>query len=146
MSYEEMARSHVKELVREAFDVTEVVVDPDGDLPFMSGTAVFYVSVVAGGRLVRVWSGAVHGLAVTKPVLREVNDANAGLVLARAWVQGSGVMVEGCLPVETIRGEDLRALCAEVGATADRLGSMLAAVHGGEVVLPVAAAGGPAEE
>lgn len=140
-----MARSHVKELVREAFEVTEVVVDADGDLPFTNGTAVFYVSVVGGGRLVRVWSAAVQGLAVTKPVLREVNDANAALVLARAWVQGSGVMVEGCLPVETVRAEDLRALCAEVGATADRLGSMLAAVHGGQVVLPVGASG-PAEE
>ena len=140
-----MARSHVKELAREAFELTEVVVNTDGDLPFHKGTAVFYVSGVAAGRLVRVWSCAVHGLAVTKPVLREVNDANAGLVLARTWVQGSGVMVEGCLLVETVRADDLRALCAEVGATADRLGSMLAAVHGGQVVLPVGSAGGTGE-
>lgn len=95
MSYENMARSHIKELFREAFDLTEVVIDQDGDLPFTSGAAVFYVSVVGGGGLIRVWSCAVHGLAVTKPVLREVNDANASLVLARSWVQGSGVMVEG---------------------------------------------------
>ncbi len=104
---------------------------------------MFYVSVVAGGRLVRVWSLAVDGLAVTKPVLREVNDTNARLVLACTWVQGRGVMVEGCLPVETVRVEDMRALCAEVGTTADRLGSMLAAVHGGQVMLPVGSAGGP---
>ena len=137
-----MARSHVKELAREAFELTEVVVDADGDLPFPHGTAVFYVSVVADGRLVRVWSRAVDGLAVTKPVLREVNDANAWLVLARTWVHDDAVMVEGCMPVETLAVRDFRALCLEVGSTADRLGSMLAAVHGGQVVLPVGSAVG----
>jgi hypothetical protein len=146
VSYLDMARSHVKELAREAFDLTEVVVDSDGDLPFHNGTAVFYVSVVANGRLVRVWSRAVDGVAVTKPVLREVNDANAWLVLARTWVHGNGVMVEGCLPIETLRAEDLRALCAEVGTTADRLGSMLSAVHGGQVTLPVSTGGSPTED
>ena len=45
MSYLEMARSHVKELAREAFDLTEVVVDRDGDLPFPYGTAVLHMSV-----------------------------------------------------------------------------------------------------
>ena len=46
MSYPEMARSHVTELAREAFDLTEVVVDRDGDLPFPNGTAVLHMSVV----------------------------------------------------------------------------------------------------
>ena len=46
MSYLEMARWHAKELAREAFDLTEVVVDRDGDLPFPNGTAVLHMSVV----------------------------------------------------------------------------------------------------
>ena len=140
MSYLEMARSHVKELAREAFDLTEVVVDRDGDLPFPYGTAVLHISVVADGRLVRAWSRAVEGVAVTKPVLREVNDVNASLVLARTWVDGHAVMVEGCLPVEPLRARDLKALVHEVGRTADRLGTMLATVHGGQVVLPAVTA------
>ena len=131
-----MARSHVKELAREAFALEEVVVDDDGDLPFPCGTAMFYVSVVRDGRLVRVWSRAVTGIAPKKPVLREVNEANAGLVLARVYATGSGVWVEGCLPVEPLRADDLGRLCWEVGTTADRLGSMLSAVHGGHVVFP----------
>jgi len=45
LSYEDMARSHVKELVREAFELDEVVVDSDGDLPFPCGTAMFYASL-----------------------------------------------------------------------------------------------------
>jgi hypothetical protein len=136
LSYEDMARSHVKELAREAFDLQEVVVDADGDLPFPCGTALFYVSVVDRGQLVRVWSQAVAGLEVKKAVLREVNDANRGMRVARASATAGAVWVEGCLPVETLRPEDLGRLCHEVGTTADRLGSMLAAVHGGVVAFP----------
>ena len=136
MSYADMARSHVKELAREAFSLQEVVVDEDGDLPFPCGTAMFYVSVVREGRLVRVWSRAVAGIEVRKSVLREINDANAGAVLARVWASGTAVWVEGCLPVEALSPADLGRLCWEVGTTADRVGSMLAAVHGGVVAFP----------
>lgn len=107
MSYEDMARSHVKELAREAFQLSEVVVDPDGDLPFPCGTAMFYVSVVRDGRFVRVWSQAVAGIEVGKRVLREVNEANSALVFARVYATPYGVWVEGCLPVESLRADDL---------------------------------------
>ena len=131
-----MARSHVKELVREAFELDEVAVDDDGDLPFPCGTAVFYASVVRDGRLLRVWSRAVAGVHVDKRVLREINDVNRSLVLARVYTRDSAVWVEGCLPVEVLRPRDVGALCVEVGTTADRLGSLIAAVHGGRVALP----------
>ncbi len=131
-----MARSHVKELAREAFQLDEVVVDPDGDLPFPCGTAMFFISVSHEGRLVRVWSQAVTGIDVKKPVLVELNDANADLTLARVYARGTGVWVEGALPVEPLQAADLARLCYEVGTTADRLGSMLAAVHGGHVAFP----------
>ena len=136
MSYEDMARSHVKELVREAFELAEVVVDEDGDLPFPCGTAMFYASVIRGGRVLRVWSRAVTGIKVDKAVLRELDQANAGLLFARVYSRGGAVWVEGCLPVEPLRARELGALCHEVGTTADRVGSMLAAVHGGQVAFP----------
>ena len=131
-----MARSHVKELVREAFQLDDVVVDDDGDLPFPSGTAMFYASVVRGGRVLRVWSRAVCGLKINKAVLREMDEANNSLVYARVSSRHDAVWVEGCLPVESLRFPDLGFLCHEVGTTADRLGSMLAAVHGGRVAFP----------
>ena len=137
-----MARSHVKELVREAFELEEVVVDEDGDLPFPCGTAMFYASVVCGGRVLRVWSQAVGGLRVTKPVLREINEVNRGLIFARISATETAVWVEGRLPVETLRPHDVGFLCSEVGRTADRVGSMLAAVHGGRVAFPDAAEAG----
>lgn len=134
-----MARSHVKELVRAAFELDRVVVDDDGDLPFRCGTARYYVSVVRGGRVVRVWSRAVMGLRSTKPVLRELDATNAGLLFTRVHSLDGGVWVEGCLPVETLGIPELLVLCQEVGATADRLGSLLATVHGGHVAFPHAA-------
>jgi hypothetical protein len=137
-----MARSHVKELVRTAFELDEVVVDADGDLPFPCGTAMFYLSVVGGGRLLRVWSRAVSDIRINKPVLREINEVNGGFALARAWATDDEVWVEGCLPVETLRPRDIGALCTEVGMTADRLGSMLAAVYGGRVAFSDAAEAG----
>lgn len=136
MSYQDMARSHVKELAREAFGLDEVVVDEDGDLPFPFGTAMVYVSVVGQGRLVRVWSRAVRGVDVKKSVLREINEVNEGLVIARVWATGADVWVEACFPVEVARALDLHCLVSEVGRTADSIGSMLAMVHGGRVAIP----------
>lgn len=136
MSYEDMARSHVKELTREAFGLDDVVVDEDGDLPFPCGTAMVYVSVVGDGRIMRVWSRAVSGIELTKPVLKEINEANANLLLSRVWGTGDEVWIEGCFPVEVLRPCDIGFLLAEISGTADRLGSLLAAVHGGYVARP----------
>lgn len=131
-----MARSHVKELAREAFELDHVVVDEDGDLPFPYGTAVFYATIIEGGQLLRVWSRAVAGLRITKPVLREMDQANNALRYARVSSRQDAVWVEGCFPVEALRTQDLAFLFHEVGSTADRLGSMLAAVHGGVIAFP----------
>jgi hypothetical protein len=139
MAYEDMARSHVKELAREAFALERVREDADGDLPFPFGTAMVYVSVVGEGRVVRVWSRIVGGVRITKPVLQEVNDVNAGLIASRVWATACEVWIEACMPVEVVRPCDVGFLLAEVGRTADRLGSMLAAVHGGRVANPEAA-------
>ena len=139
MAYEDMARSHVKELAREAFELEQVVEDGDGDLPFPCGTAMVYVSVVGEGRVARVWSRVVAGVRITKPLLCELNDVNAGLIASRVWATHSEVWIEACMPVEVLRACDVGFLLAEVGRTADRLGSMLAAVHGGRVANPEAA-------
>ncbi len=136
MSYEDMARSHVKELLRAALGLEQVVVDDDGDVPLRSGTAMVYASVVAGGRLVRVWSRAVSGVRATKSVLREVNDANVHAVVARVFAEHDAVWVAGHFPVEGLLAQDLEQLCREVGDLADHLGQLLAAVHGGTVSFP----------
>ncbi len=145
MSYEAMARSHVKELLRTAFGWEQVVVDEDGDVPITCGTAVVYVSVVGRGQLVRVWSQAVWGVRATKAVLQEVNDANVRAVVARVYAAHEAVFVEGHLPVEGVRAIDLEQLCREVGDLTDHLGQLLAAVHGGTTARPAAAGVGSDE-
>ena len=139
MSYEDLARSHVKELLRKAFRWDQVVVDEDGDVPIACGTAMVYASVVRGGRLVRVWSRAVSGVKPTKSVLREINDANSAAVVTRVYAEHQAVWVEGHFPIDGLSPRDLKHLCKEVGDLADHLGPMLAAVHGGTVTFPEAA-------
>ncbi len=136
MAYADLARSHVKECLREAFELPQLIVDDDGDVPFAHGTARYYATVRADGRKVKVWSHAVTGVKVSAAVLREVNAANAALETARVVAVGDRVIVEGVLPVDGLTPPDLRDLCVEVGVTADRVGQLIAAVHGGRVGLP----------
>lgn len=131
MAFVDMARSHVKELVREGLGLREVVEDCDGDLPFRQGTAAWFISVRSDGQRLKVWSRAVLGLRATAAVLREVNDANLTLEAAKVVVRGDAVFVEGLLPVEDCTAQRLEALCLEVSQCADGLGQMLVAVHGG---------------
>jgi hypothetical protein len=131
MSYADLARSHVKECAREAFGLTELVVDCDGDLPFSHGTANYYVSVRSDGRKVKAWSHAVLGVRSSAAVLREVNALNARLEHARAFLVEERLLVEGVLPVDGLTPEDLRELCLEVGTTADEFGQLVSTVHGG---------------
>ena len=131
MAYVDMARSHVKELVRQGMDLTDLVEDCDGDLPFRRGTAAYFISTRMDGVKLRVWSRAVGDIKPTVAVLREVNAANVGLEIARVIVRGGDVFVEGILPIDPCSAEQLAELCLEVGLVADELGSMIAAVHGG---------------
>jgi len=126
-----MARSHVKALVREGMGLTELIEDHDGDLPFRRGSAAYFISTRLDGQKLKVWSCAVSDVKATVAVLREINDANLELESARVIARGDNVYVEGTLPVESTTAADLVALCHEVATTADDLGSMLAAVHGG---------------
>ena len=136
MGYVDLARSHVKECLREGFELPQLVVDEDGDLPFTCGTARYWVTVRSVGRKVKVWSTAVFGVKPVAAVLREVNEVNAGLQHSRAYVSQHRLVVEGVLPVDGLTPEDLRDLCVEVGGVADQVGQMISAVHGGEVAVP----------
>jgi hypothetical protein len=98
--------------------------------------AMFYASVEQGGRILRAWSCAVAGITVNKAVLRGVDEVNRGLTFARVYTRGSSVSVEGCLFAESLQVRDVGVLFTEVGPIADRVGSMLAAVHGGQVAFP----------
>lgn len=138
MAYEDMARSHVRQLLRDGMELDEVVMDADGDFPFRHGTAMYYVSTAFGGRMARIWSHAVHGVTTKGPVLREVNSANEALLHSRVFIHGSTLVVEAYLPVESLEPAYLAGVCVEIGRTADQIGQLVSTVHGGSVTFDTA--------
>jgi hypothetical protein len=133
MAYRDMARSHVVECTRKAFELSEVTVDGDGDLPMRYGTAMYFLSIRGDGRKVKAWSPVVGPVKGSAALLRELNEVNAGLLVSRVFWGDDQVVAEGMLPIEELTPELLRELCVEVGQTADSVGSMVSAVFGGSV-------------
>lgn len=133
VSYMAMAHSHVQRMLREGLELESIEQDCGGDYRFRHGTAVYYLSVGRGGHLLKIWSQAAYGVKPTKSFLREVNSANERLMHCRAYMSGETLVLEAFLPIETLVPRYLAAVCHEVGSTADRVGQLLAAVHGGHV-------------
>lgn len=131
MAYFDMAHSHVQRLLREGMELAEVVQDGDGDYPFRHGTAMYYLSVGASGHMAKIWSHAVYGLKRSKAVLREINSTNERMIHGRAFLQGGHLVVEAYVPIQCLPADYLAAVCEEIGRTADGVGQLLAAVHGG---------------
>lgn len=84
--------------------------------------------------LARIWSNAVYGVKEKGAVLREVNSTNQSLYHGRAFVQNSTLVIEAYLPIDPLEPAFLAAVCCEIGSTADRLGQLVATVHGGSVM------------
>jgi hypothetical protein len=133
LSYTQMAHSHVQRMLREGMELEEVKQDCDGDYPFRHGTAMYFLSVGRDGHMVKIWSHAVFGLKATAPVLREINETNERLMHCRAYISGGLLVIEAVLPIEPLVPGYLVAVCTEVGEAADRIGHLMAAVHGGIV-------------
>lgn len=136
MSFVDLAKSHVRECLREGFELPSLMVDDDGDVPFSHGTARYYVTVRQDGLKVKAWATAVYGVKPSAAVLREINEVNAGLQFSRAFIVQERLMIEGVLPIDGLTATDLRDLCVEIGSVADEVGQMISAVHGGVVAVP----------
>ena len=135
----EVLGSHVVRSLRRDLGVRLGAPDDDGDWLVPHGQVPVYARLLEGDPpLVRVWSPAAHGLPGTARVLREVNDVNAGLVGARALLRGGTLLVAGELEVVSVEPGELGRLVERVATTSVRVGSLLAAVHGGQVPGPPA--------
>lgn len=139
-------RSHVLRSLRRDLCTAPLLPDDRGDVTLPVGEVPVVVRLVPGAPpLVQVSSAAAHGLPSTARVLREVNDVNAGLVGARAFLLQDGTLhVVGELEVVSVEGGELGRLVLRVGTTATRVGSLLVAVHGGR--LPAVREEEPARE
>lgn len=132
-----MLRSHVERCLQDIWDTRELVVDGDGDYPFRQGTAMGWVSVVAGPPpSVRVFAHAAHGLRRTAKLLGEVNDLNARSRWAKVAFAHGIVQVSIELPPAAVDRLTLAGAVVSVGEVADDVGGLLAAVFGGQTPLP----------
>jgi len=133
LSYTQMAHSHLQRMLREGMDLHEVQQDSDGDYPFRHGTAAFYLSVGRDGHMMKIWSNVVIGLKGTAPVLRAINATNERLMHCRMFLSDTTLQIEAFLPIEPLAPGYLTAVCHELGETADSVGQLMAAVHGGSI-------------
>lgn len=111
--------------------------DGDGDLPVRGRTSPGWVRVETREPWgVRVFAYAATGVPARTPVLTELNAVEASDRLVRVHLTRDGiVVVEHLLLADAVGTDALRAVIARVLEVADRIGPMLATVHGGQVPL-----------
>ena len=121
-----------------------VTPDGDGDFPLHGQTAQAWVRpATAEPWGVVVFALAAQDVPLRAAVLREINEINGSDAAIRVAFHPPGsVMVDYRLFADAVTEDNLRAVIGHVLAVADRIGSMLTAVHGGTTPL---AASSPSE-
>jgi hypothetical protein len=133
----EWFRAYVESLLREQWD-GDVSRDSEGDWAFRHGAAAGWVAVRESPYLrLDVFAYAAHGVKSSAKLLREINEANWGLVDGRVYWRGGFVVVETSIDAQRVDAESLERACLSVGSTADDLSVFLAAVFDGQTPFPV---------
>ena len=133
----EWFRAYVESLLREQWD-GDVSRDAEGDWAFRHGAAAGWVAVRECPYLrLEVFAYAAHGVKSSAKLLREINEANWGLVDGRVYWRGGFVVVETSFDAQRVDAESLERACLSVGRTADDLSIFLAAVFDGQTPFPV---------
>ena len=125
-------RSHVERLLQHMWGPAAVSADPDGDYPFRYGRAACWVRVEPGSPMsVRVTGHAAYGVKRSAKLLVELNDISSRSRFTSVLWAGGVVVCEYALPADAANAETLEMACGMVGAQANDLGPLLAAVYGG---------------
>ena len=136
-------KNHVQSLMA-AILGEPVAPDGDGDFPLHGHTAQAWVRPATGEPWgVLVFALAAQNVPMRAAVLREINEINTSDAAIRVALHSGGtVMVDYRLFADAVTEDNLREVIGHVLAVADRIGSMLTAVHGGTTPL---AASSPSE-
>lgn len=138
MAHINLVQAWVEKLLREPFDLAELIQDSDGDYPFRHGTAAYFVRVLdRDPPLVRVFAVAVGNVEGSPELYEELNELNASLSMVRLSHSGDCVFVEIDLFADSLEHEQLLHACLTVGGVADHVGPLLAATFGGATAFPV---------
>lgn len=126
--------SHLRAMLSEALE-TDVVPDDDGDFPVHGTTARGWVRPVCGGPWgVQIVIMAAHQVPDRVAVLRELNDVNGSDMAVRVARWSNGTVAATCfLLADGLVAENLVGAVSQTISVADGLGSMLVAVHGGQL-------------
>lgn len=128
-----MTRSYVTDCLRQIWHTESPVADDDGDFAYRWGTAICWVRPsTAGPHGVEVFAYAAHSVRSSAKLLAEINDLNASSRICSVHYAHGHVVVQADLDWDVIGVDTLDRTMRAVGAVADDIGALIAAVYGGE--------------
>jgi hypothetical protein len=135
-SQKEWFTNHITMLMT-AIAAESAEADAEGDFPIHGETAQAWVRPHTQEPWgVHVFALAAHSIPLKAAVLKELNEINGSDALVRvAWHSGA-VIADYHLFADAVTEDNLREAIGRVITVADRIGPLLAAVHGG--ITPIA--------
>ncbi|MDQ1437646.1 MAG: hypothetical protein QOK43_1275 [Acidimicrobiaceae bacterium] len=128
-------RPYLEKLLREGFNIPDLAPDPEGDYPLRYRSAGYYVRLMNElSPTVQVFSVALRDAKRSAKLFTAVNDINAHIAYARAYVVDRQVVVATELVADTLDAEELGNACTIIGRIADKIGPELQAQFGGHVL------------
>jgi hypothetical protein len=130
----EMLRPYVEQKIAEVIGADSVKVDPDGDIPIRSGSAVCFARLIEGptGPMFRVFSPMLRGIDGSPRLLERLNQLNVGVPYARFFWHDEVIYCAADLLAENIQGEEIANALSAVSIHADKLDDLLKDEFGGE--------------
>jgi Putative bacterial sensory transduction regulator len=126
-------RSHVERCLEDHWGDYPLTVDDDGDYPFRWGTAQGYVAIVNGDpHFIKVWAFVAQVPTRSLKLLSELNEINKRAMTVRVYWNGNSVIAEQTIHADGVTKTTLGQACLAVGAVADDVGVLLAAMFGGK--------------
>lgn len=125
----------VEHTLKDLLDIEEIRRDDDGDMPFIYGSAMFFVRLRLEPAMVHVFSPLLWGVTESPDLLRAVNDINLRTQAARVAWTGAQVVAMIDLPGAWLARSNLAAACDYIGGLADHFDDELQGRFGGETML-----------
>lgn len=126
-------RSHVEQLLECEWDACRLQADSDGDYAFRRGTAACWVSVLdTDPVMVRVFAHAAYGLKPSLKLFTEINEIQRRALSCRVEFGEGVVVVSQTISPQGLTQPVLRQALNAVSGAADDIGTLLAAMFGGQ--------------
>jgi type III secretion system-like peptide-binding chaperone len=147
----EVLRPFVEQTMKAFLGVEQLEVLEDGTIPIRAGSTAVNVQLIeglpGGHPLLRVSSPVLHDVSATPELLAKLNDLNASLSLARAYLRDGVVVISMELLAESLDEEQIANAYRLVSFAADHWDDELQRAFGGSTFFGAGlAAEGPAPQ